>query len=162
MRDVQKAGLLYTSLYSVGGKAGVTLDVTLRLTMYKQVSMQARETPWLWNPWGGSHKVQNRGNQWPHKMELGPTKNKKERNTNSFPLLFVTKKFGAWFYCSNFDLTKFCEFRSIRKCEGLVKAINFKMIVTIKCVYIKERIILWSHFENRILETEYLEAEIIP
>ena len=33
--------------------------------------MQVREPPWLWNPWG----AQNWGNQWPHKMNLGPTKN---------------------------------------------------------------------------------------
>ena len=26
-------------------------------------------------PWGRSHEVQNRGNQWPHKIDLGPTKN---------------------------------------------------------------------------------------
>ena len=29
---------------------------------------------WLWNPWGGSPKVQNKGNQWLHKMNLSPTK----------------------------------------------------------------------------------------
>ena len=33
-----------------------------------------RTTHWLWNPWGWSHEVQNRGSQWPHKMDLGPTK----------------------------------------------------------------------------------------
>ena len=25
-------------------------------------------------PWGGSHKVQKMGQQWPHKMDLGRTK----------------------------------------------------------------------------------------
>ena len=35
---------------------------------------QMREPLSLWNPWGGSHEVQNRDNQWPHKMDLGLTK----------------------------------------------------------------------------------------
>ena len=81
MRDVQKEGLLYTCLYSVHPllveKAGVAPDMTLRFTTGKQESVEAREPSWLWNPWGGSHNIQNRGNQWPHKMELGPTKIKK-------------------------------------------------------------------------------------
>ena len=59
-------------------KAGVAPDVTLRFTTCKQVRMRAREPPWLWNPWGGSHEVQNRGNQWLHKMDLGATKIKKK------------------------------------------------------------------------------------
>ena len=29
---------------------------------------------WLWNPWAESSKVRNWGCQWPHKMDLGPTK----------------------------------------------------------------------------------------
>ena len=59
-------------------KAGVAPDVTRRFTMHKQVSVLARDPPWLWNPWGESQEVQNRGNQWPHIMDLGPTKIKKE------------------------------------------------------------------------------------
>ena len=55
-------------------KAGVAPDVTLRFTACKQVRVQVREPPWLYNPWGGSHKVQNRGNQWLHKMDLDRTK----------------------------------------------------------------------------------------
>lgn len=39
--------------------------------MCKHVRVQVREPPWLW---GGSHEVQNRGNQWPHKTDLGSTK----------------------------------------------------------------------------------------
>ena len=39
-------------------KAGVAPDMTLRFTACKQVSVQARKLPWLWNPWEGSHKVQ--------------------------------------------------------------------------------------------------------
>ena len=64
----------YKVYTSIGGKAGVAPDMTLRFTACKQVSVQAREPPWHWNPWGGSHEVQNRGNQQPHKMDLGPTK----------------------------------------------------------------------------------------
>ena len=56
------------------GKAGVAPDMTFRFTMCKQVSVQVREPLWLWNPWGDSHEVQNGGNQWPHKMDLDPTK----------------------------------------------------------------------------------------
>ena len=55
-------------------KAGAAPDVTLRFTACKKVRVQVRELPWLWNPWGGSHKVQNMSNQWPHKMNLSPTK----------------------------------------------------------------------------------------
>ena len=78
MRNVWKVGLLYSCLYSVHPywwkKTGVGPDMTLRLTTCKQVSVQVREAPWFWKPWGGSHEAQNRGNQWPHKMDLGPTK----------------------------------------------------------------------------------------
>ena len=35
--------------------------------MHDQVSVQAKE------PQGGSHEIQNRGSQWPHKVDLGPT-----------------------------------------------------------------------------------------
>ena len=59
-------------------KTGVAPDLTLRFTAHKQISVQARETPWLWNPCGGPHKVQNRGNHWPHKMDFGPKKLKKK------------------------------------------------------------------------------------
>ena len=34
----------------------------------------------IWNPWGRTHEVQNRSNQWLHKLGLGPTNNlKKEK-----------------------------------------------------------------------------------
>ena len=63
MRDVQKVSLLYACLYSVHPllvkKAGVASDMTPMFTTCKQVSVQAREPPCLWNPWGGSHEVQN-------------------------------------------------------------------------------------------------------
>ena len=64
-------------------KADVSPDMTLRFTTCNQVSVQARESPWLWNPWGGSHEVQNRGNQWHHKMDLGPTKKFLKKNETS-------------------------------------------------------------------------------
>ena len=35
-------------------KASVAPEMTLWLTVQKQVSVQAREPPWLWNPRGGS------------------------------------------------------------------------------------------------------------
>ena len=60
-------------------KAGVTPDVTFGITACKQESMQARDPLWIWNPWGRTHKVQNRSNQWLHKMGLGPTKNLKKK-----------------------------------------------------------------------------------
>ena len=55
-------------------KAGVT-------PARKQESMQARYPLWIWNPWGRTHKVQNRSNQWFHKMDLGPNKNLKKKKT---------------------------------------------------------------------------------
>ena len=55
-------------------KAGVTPVVTFRITAHKQERVQARYPLWIWNPWGRKHEVQNRSNQWLHKMDLGPKK----------------------------------------------------------------------------------------
>ena len=60
-------------------KAGVTPDVTFRITACKQERVQARYPLWIWNPWGRTHEVQNRSNQWLHKMDLGPDKNFKKK-----------------------------------------------------------------------------------
>ena len=38
-------------------KAGAAPDLALRFTACKQVRMQVREPPWLWNPWGAPQKV---------------------------------------------------------------------------------------------------------
>ena len=38
-----------------------------------------RTTPGFENPWGGSHEVQNRGNQWPTKWTLVQQKFKKNK-----------------------------------------------------------------------------------
>ena len=73
---------VYTVYTPIVEKAGVAPDVTLGFTACKQVSVQVREPPWLWNPWGGSHEVQN---QWLHKMDLGPTKIFKKKPKNSAP-----------------------------------------------------------------------------
>ena len=54
-------------------KAGVAPDVTFGITTCKQERVQARDPLWIWNPWGMTHAVQNRSNQWLHKMGLGPT-----------------------------------------------------------------------------------------
>ena len=75
MRDAQEASQVLQFTLLLVEKAGVAPDVTLRFTACKQVRVQVREPLWLWNPCGGPHKVQNRSNQWPHKMNLGPTKN---------------------------------------------------------------------------------------
>ena len=45
----------------------------------KQERVQVRDPLWIWNPWGRTHEVQNRSNQWLHKMGLGPTKIKKKK-----------------------------------------------------------------------------------
>ena len=63
-------------------KASVASDMILRFTAHNQVTVQAREPTWLWNPWGWSHEVQYGGNQWPHKMDLGPSKIKKKQTMN--------------------------------------------------------------------------------
>ena len=55
-------------------KAGVAPDVTFRITACKQERVQARYPLWIWNPWGRTNEVQNRSNQWLHKMDLGPDK----------------------------------------------------------------------------------------
>ena len=66
-------------------KAGVTPVVTFRITAHKQERVQARYPLWIWNPWGRTHKVQNRSNQWLHKMDLGPNKKfKKKKEFTSF------------------------------------------------------------------------------
>ena len=63
-------------------KAGVAPVVTFRITARKQERVQARYPLWIWNPWGRTHEVQNRSNQWLHKMDLGPKKKlKKKKNT---------------------------------------------------------------------------------
>ena len=50
-------------------KAGVA-----GITARKQERVQARDPLQIWNPWGRTHEVQNRSNQWLHKLGLGPTK----------------------------------------------------------------------------------------
>ena len=66
-------------------KAGVVPDVTFRIRARKQERVQARYPLWIWNPWGRTHKVQNRSNQWLHKMELGPDKKFKKKKKKSQP-----------------------------------------------------------------------------
>ena len=60
-------------------KAGVAPDVTFRITACKQERVQARYPLWIWNPWGRTHEVQNRSNQWLHKMDLSPDKKFKKK-----------------------------------------------------------------------------------
>ena len=60
-------------------KAGVTPVVTFRITAHKQERVQVRDPLWLWNPWGRTHEVQNRSNQWLHKMDICPIKIKKKK-----------------------------------------------------------------------------------
>ena len=72
----------YTHLYSATllvEKAGVTPDVTFRITACKQERVQVRYPLWIWNPWGRTHEVQNRSNQWLHKMDHGPDKKFKKK-----------------------------------------------------------------------------------
>ena len=57
----------------------VAPDVTFRITACKQERVQARYPLWIWNPWGRTHEVQNRSNQWLHKMDLGPDKKFKKK-----------------------------------------------------------------------------------
>ena len=68
-------------------KAGVAPDVTFRITACKQERVQARYPLWIWNPWGRTHEVQNRSNQWLHKMDLGPDKKFKKKKKKSNRLL---------------------------------------------------------------------------
>ena len=60
-------------------KAGVAPEVTFGITARKQERVQVRDPLRIWNPWGRTHKVQNRSNQWLHKLGLGPTKNLKKK-----------------------------------------------------------------------------------
>ena len=55
-------------------KADIVPDGTLRFTMCKEVRVQRRQLPS-----GGPHEVETRGSQWPDKMDLGPTKFKKQK-----------------------------------------------------------------------------------
>ena len=74
--DVQKASLLYTcNVHNVHLYCWKRqIDMALRFTTRKQERVHSREQLWLWNPWGGSQEVLNWGNQWLHKMDLGPAK----------------------------------------------------------------------------------------
>ena len=71
------AGYMLTPL--LVEKAGVAPDVTFRITACKQERVQARYPLWIWNPWGRIHEVQNRSNQWLHKIDLGPDKKFKKK-----------------------------------------------------------------------------------
>ena len=62
-------------------KAGVAPDMTFGITVCKQERVQARDPLWIWIPWGRTHKVQNRSNQWLHKLGLVPTKIKKKKKS---------------------------------------------------------------------------------
>ena len=73
-------------------KAGATPVVTYRITLCKQERVQARYPLWIWNPWGRTHEVQDRSNQWLHKMDLGPKKNFK-KNKKTPKLLQVITEF---------------------------------------------------------------------
>ena len=89
-------------------KAGVAPVVTFRIIARKQESMQARYPLWIWNPWGRTHEVQNRSNQWLHKMDLGPRnffKNTEIRTNEQFsikiskhPLVLWILKVFVWFF----------------------------------------------------------------
>ena len=80
-------------------KAGVTPDVTFRITACKQERVQVRYPLWIWNPWGRTYEVQNRSNQWLHKKDLGPDKKnfKKTKKTKQLipesSLLFLNLLF---------------------------------------------------------------------
>ena len=73
-------------------KAGVAPDVTFRITACKQERVQARYPLWIWNPWGRTHEVQNRSNQWLHKMDLGPDKNLKKKKKKSVSAIMGSSK----------------------------------------------------------------------
>ena len=68
-------------------KAGVAPDMTLGITTCKQERVQVRDSLQIWNPWGRTHEVQNRSNQWLHKLGLGPPKNRKGNETYKFVLI---------------------------------------------------------------------------
>ena len=74
------------SIHPIGRKSSVAPDVTIRFTACKQVSVAGKRTALALK---GSYKVQNRGNQWLHKMDLGPTKIKTK--TKSTMNNWVTK-----------------------------------------------------------------------
>ena len=63
----------------------------------RQERMQARYPLWIWNSWGRTHKVQNRSNQWLHKINLGPNKKilKKRMWTRNPPWLWNRLLWGG-------------------------------------------------------------------
>ena len=88
---MQLAAMPYTRLYSVHPywwKRQVSHQLWPSGSQHtsKKEWVQARHPLWIWNPWGRTHEVQNRSNQWLHKMDLGPDKKfnikkkKKKRN----------------------------------------------------------------------------------
>ena len=91
-------------------KAAVAPDVTLRFTVCKQVRVQVREPPW---PWGGSYKVQNRSNQWPHKMNLDLTKNSWWSGMGHV---------GVKMSCAEIFFVKSTENRSFKKFQGKIES----------------------------------------
>ena len=83
MRDVWKVGLLYTVYTPIGGKGRCSTRYYPQVHCTQASKCAGERTmvhPGFETPWGGSHEVQNRGNQWAHKMDLGPTKILKKRS----------------------------------------------------------------------------------
>ena len=72
-------------------KAGVALYETIGITTHKQERVKARDPLRIWNLWARTHEVQNRSNQWLHKLGLGPTKilKKKIHSSHVIPEKFV-------------------------------------------------------------------------
>ena len=62
-----------------------------------QASKCAGETTTLALKPGGAHEVQNRGNQWPHKMDLGPTKKylKKQQKQHNLCTMYAFRSPGT-------------------------------------------------------------------
>ena len=97
-------------------KAGVAPVVTFRIAAHKQERVQARYPLWLWNPWGRTHEVQNRSNQWLHKMDLGPDKNLKKNNKKTLSSFIHWKcdkniVFSTFFVCLKHWMSSMSSFK---------------------------------------------------
>ena len=115
-------------------KAGVTPDVTFRITACKQERVQARYPLWIWNPWGRTHEVQNRSNQW--LQQNGPwsrQKNLKKKQTKIFG--FFERECGnhciittvKWFAIPFNQLAEDTMYQVVQRNEGWKKRSALKL-----------------------------------
>ena len=150
-------------------KAGVAPDVTFRITACKQERVQARYPLWIWNPWGRTHKVQNRSNQWLHEMDLGPEKNLKKKtkkkynslNDQAYPFLHASACTSVYLYVQPFSfpfsfLLNHSKILWLQTKQLLVSSSTWPSVNVQGCIWRP----WWTSLLVMVLQTKYLLPRI--